>query len=526
MLSVSNAWKNMFSENLISEALIKFVIQDYGTLYKTDIFSYEFNGSNRFLSDEYPEYNATLKVVMRDDYLNFNNFIRKQIEVYYGFVINGSDEYVKALTLYIDNIEVSDDGRVATFQLKSGLAYLTDTFSIELYASYKDGSIYYYYDFSGFLYSVIGSGNYVFASSTNKSIRFLESKISKGNALQELAFVNCSYIKLQSDGKFYINQDILNANAYTIDPINILNYPHYEKMEYPTTANVDWLDLDNTDNLQISTIGSDTLTPAYQPIPAQWQAYSQRGIDNTSIFALYGVSKQSISSSSFIINSGRINLYNDQYEISLTTSGGGGFVDYTINGYQFNNFYGVSNNQVSIFNININDQTHANLIKSRVETYLSTQKEVELELRIDPSIELLDKVYYANDFKCLIVEKMTITFNGAYRGKISGRFDDTFIAPVVSNIVIGSGGTTYSFDITNPNPYPLTLWISASAGDYETTINAGETLSFDQTNQELDSIVGGSFQEYAQQGLRDEVYCYFESSTTEVSDNTIILEEQ
>ena len=234
----------------MNEALIKFVIQDYGTLYKTDIYSYEFNGANRFLCDDYPKYEAILKTVMQPAYKVFNNFYRKKVEIYYGFKINGSDEYVKALTLFIENIEVSDDGRVATFTLKSKFAYLTTTLSgMLLYNSYPSGSFTWYAHFDDICQEAFGSGygDYTRAGGLDKYVRFLPTKITNGNAVQQQAFLNCCYLKLLSNGKFYINENIIDANKSSIDPLNILKYPHYTKMEYPTTVVVDWFDMDDYD---------------------------------------------------------------------------------------------------------------------------------------------------------------------------------------------------------------------------------------------------------------------------------------
>ena len=487
MLNVSNAWKQMFSENLVNEALIKFVIEDYGTLYKGDIFSYEFKGHNRFLCDDYPSYNATLKLVMRSDYLNFNNFIRKSVEIYYGFVINGSDEYVKALTLFIDEIEVSDDGRVATFYLKSIFAYLTDTFSIDLYTSFSNGVLSYDTYFVDFLNDVIGSTNYTINEIENEKVRFLPSKISKGNAFQNLSFVNCYYIKLQSNGKFYLDSDVIDR--YSIDKINLLRYPHITKMEYPANVIVDFLDLDNTIDVQVSSIATGGyIDVRWDNVSSSFQGDYEKDIDNISVlldvlFVQYTIDNNVITNKTMFVK-------NDHCRINMIGSGVANVRNMSISGYQFNNFYGVVDDNVSIFDINILDQAQATLIQNRVETYLSTQRECEISLRFNPMIELLDVVYFANDERCILVEDMTITFNGAYKGTIKGRYDDTYIAPVVSDVSLGN--TSYSFKLTNNNLFETIAIYEDELGNSYTmgAITIQQPNTTETYSQNYNAIIG------------------------------------
>ena len=287
MLSVSNAWKQMFNGNLIGEALIKFVVQDYGTLTRADIFSYKFSGKVSAITQEYPQYNATINLVMRNDYLNFNNFIGKSVDIYYGFIINGSEEYHKALTLYIDDMEISDDGRVATWYLKSLFAYMTKTISVWLYTQYYDNSITWRYNFTDILYELLNvqsSHSYTHTGSSNYNLRFFPSKITLGEALQEMCFMNCATLYVDSANTIQIKE--MSFNSFELfNEHNLLNYPHITKAEKIENIIVEWLDFD-TANLSISEVQNEVCTWRYypNPQPSTSRGYFEFKLDNTSVF--------------------------------------------------------------------------------------------------------------------------------------------------------------------------------------------------------------------------------------------------
>lgn len=532
MLSVSNAWKNMFNNNLVGEALIKFDIENYGTLYKTDIFSYEFRGQNHFLCDIYPQYNATIKAVMRNLFYDFNYFKRKKVEIYYGFVINGSNEYVKAQTLYIDNISVSDDGRVATIELKSGFAYLTETLKNQtLYTSYPSGSFTWFLSFYSLCNDVFGSGNWIDDSGLNKNVRFLPSKITSGNAIQSLAFANGRFIKLQSDGKYFLGDQIKSVNTAFGNKLNILKYPHYTTMEYPTSVVVDWFDVENAVDYQISNIGSMfTFNTSYHPnpLPSSRWGQGEMDFDNENVFLLWGQLQYTAvdfndQQTPMSYTSASLSIYNDKisFYYKVDVSGHNATIkNINIRGYNFRNRYEIIDEQVSIFDINFNDQAHANAIQSRVADYLSSQKEVELDLRFDPSIELLD-LFYFNGLspKKMIVEELKITFNGSYRGQVKGRYDDLIIKPDVD--IDHYSDHDFTFYVENLNPFPVDLYIEYSGGEVVISMSANEFLEIN--NNDYPELLS-SFQAKAYQDLQEEVYCWFETQDGDMSDNVIILE--
>jgi hypothetical protein len=480
MLPVSNSWNSLFYRSVLNEAIIKFVIEDYGTLYREDIFSYEFRGRNRYLCDEYPSYEATIEAVMRNDFLNFANFIGKSVEIYYGFIINGSDEYVKALTLFIDDIEINDNGRIATFSLKSIFAYMTKTISMELYQQIGTDAPTYSNTFSSFLSSQLTNYQYTKLSSQNGNIRFLPSKISLGEALQNLVFVNRNYMKLLSDNTIYINEEIASANEVRFSDLNIIDYPHYSKIEQPSDVVVSYFNPLASTNSTINVCEETMIISGSQ----QHQGSFTTEYDNQNAFIYWQACKRSR------LTSQNTNIYNERLVVSndeIFVSGGADVdvnYDFAVNGYSFHNFYNVENNKVAIFDINI---TSPSDVEYRVSSYLTSQKEVELSLRINPAFELLDKIYFKSGYEFMIIEEMTITYKGSYRGRIKGIYYDEVEQPIISNISITSN--QFSMNIENRNDVKCEAVFFAedtrlyASSDYHVMVDANTTIAYKERTQ-------------------------------------------
>ena len=167
--------------------------------------------------------------------------------------------------------------------------------------------------------------------------------------------------------------------------------------------------------------------------------------------------------------------------------------------------------------------------QAKTREYYSHKKYIEFSCRLDPRIEPLDNIFIYG-VGVIKVEKVTMRFNGAFKGNIKGRLlqDMTLKAPVVSDVgwYPQSSPNSFHFNITNNNPTDVLVHIVASDGsyEYEFPIPKYETLTVTQVNA---PNLMGSFDEKAQQNLNDAVYCFFRVPVGEWerSDNSIILEE-
>ena len=512
MLVVSSAWHDQFNKPIVNEALIKFIIEDYGTLYGTDIFSYTFKGSASPISNKYPTYEARLELVMRNDYLNFSTFIGKSVEIYYGFKISGSEQYAKAQTLFIDSIEISDSGRIAYFNLKSIFAYLTKTISVQLYSIDNGGTITYTNTFRTFLSSQLTGISYSESGTNNSKVRNFPSKITLGQALQELCFVNMRSLSLDKDGQIII-KDTDYGNVHYFNGLNITTYPHIEKMDMPSDVVIDMLDLSASTN-SISNIARQTMEISYHaPV---YRGNFTIYCDNDGAFITKDTIAYATQPSGTITES--FDIYNDHIVASANGSGATDF-DYEIGGFAYNNYANTENGKTTIFNVNIVSLIHRVYLDTHITQYLRPQQTCEIQCRFDPSFELLDNITTNNGMK-ITIEELNITYKGSYKARIKGRYDTYFADPIVQSVYTSTQADEWYADIYNPNPDQMSLKISSSQGVDTLLINGHETLRINNENcPSLDASM------YASENgnLDTDVYCWFVNSSSQTSGNSFIL---
>lgn len=160
-------------------------------------------------------------------------------------------------------------------------------------------------------------------------------------------------------------------------------------------------------------------------------------------------------------------------------------------------------------------------VQDSARAYYSFDKYLDIDcIRINPRIEPLDNVIIDN-VGLIVVEEIDIDFNGGFSGKIKGRliFDNQPIPPKVSNISYNLD--TFSFTITNYNPFSVSLYIEYSSGTLVGNIPASSSKVFTQTDFPQ---LSDSFVEKADGNLGSDVSCYFVEQDWEDSDSAIILE--
>lgn len=173
----------------------------------------------------------------------------------------------------------------------------------------------------------------------------------------------------------------------------------------------------------------------------------------------------------------------------------------------------------------------AGLLSAQAKTreYYSHKKYIEFDCRLDPRIEPLDNIFVDN-VGVIKIEKVTMQFNGAFKGKLKGRLIQgmKLNAPVVSDVSWQpqTSPNNFSFKIKNNNPVTAVAHIVASGGthEYEFLIQPYDTITITQDNA---PNLMESFFEKADGSLNDDVYCYLYmpvGGVWEQSDNSIILE--
>lgn len=451
---LTTLWDNFFKEHLLPEALIKFEIQDYGTLYKTDIYSYSFKGRSRWLCDEYPSFKAVIKAINRPEYSNYEDFIGKSVVVFYGFIRNGNDDYKEAMKLIIENLTISDDGRIATFELNSSFSKYTNTFKVRLQGIETEAN-FNTYVYTKFLTDMSnnGLGSYTRHSTGNYSYRTLPSKITVGQALQEMTFLNCACMRLNYS--YSMDREQIKIEGDMFDdpinyPINILKHPHFEKIAHSSVVVVDFysradLRMEDAQYTYATErlMTTDNSGVSYYPYKKTKTIYFEMpdGVYLSTWFVWHSVAYTPDGMAQATRCSGDVldtTMYNTQMGINALSDVYGGSVDISISAVSYKNYISYEVDKTSIFHINITSQTQADAIKSRVENYLSSQKNIELQLRINPAFEILDTLFYDDTHKRVYIEELDIDFNGAYKGRVKGVYKDDFLPPVITHLAFDS----------------------------------------------------------------------------------------
>lgn len=460
MLSVSNEWRAMFEKNLVSEALIKFDIENYGILTKRDVFSYTFKGKVNAVSQYYPEITARVEVIMREDYLDFNAFIGKYVDIYYGFVINGSDEYVKALKLYIDDIAVSDDGTRATFTLKSILAFLTENLSIELPIDEAE-MVAQNYNFTKFLNDALANYSYVKSATTDYYYRHFNPKVTLGNALQEMCFTNLAYFSVNSDGDIVIKNLPTSYNSFNIKQINILNYPKITKQDVQRTFSSIWFNPNDDDVAKGNANASfeiTTTTAVGQNYRGTKTIYfEQDGLWTTD--DLMNVIK--ISGNGTLVSASYTQKHNNYAVIGVVSTAYNTTFQIEPIGYSYNSYKQNVRNTTTAFSVNITTSAQSSAISNWLSYYFAPKKEISVNVRHNPMYELMDYVFVGNSFNYMFIEEMNVTFKGSYQATLKGRCNTSVaLYPTISVY------SNYAYiTIFNQNDYIEMLYMEDGNGD-------------------------------------------------------------
>lgn len=145
----------------------------------------------------------------------------------------------------------------------------------------------------------------------------------------------------------------------------------------------------------------------------------------------------------------------------------------------------------------VDDELINNNYLSYASDYLSAwlpfQDYIECDFRIDPRLELFDKIMIfdkSNNGHIVIVEEINIEFNGSFNGKIRGRNLLTFDASTVLPVVIEDYGDD-EFDtvhISNPNNFMVDITICLSTGakqNYTIAPNNSITVWADSDNRPM-----------------------------------------
>lgn len=499
MLPVSQGWKNAQSLQLRPEGDVKiefFTSSDLtnpvATINKDHISAFNYRGSGKVDNANVPSLVVNLELIKGTHGDIQRGYIAK---LYFGFLINDAWEYIEANWFKVDEVNIPANGLVDKFVLKPISA---ESYSKQYTRGSNGGDL----DPIGLVTRVTGysptalvpvdmSAFTDLASFDDVFVGMSLGNCSKIEALQ-LIGIACGktlivdktlHMTFQSSqipvGASDVKYKTITPNAsdanfdYVINPTNSYKFPelqnnmavsHLIVTQYTNTLG----DVAHTYNEVFTSIQSRSWDKQFQELYYKITYSVKAGsFSPNSLFT--GVRLDGYVAKWWALNltaPARMEVY--LYTMATTAEQ----KSYTINASVGEDFY-VDNPLVN--------ENYITPCKDYLVAWLPFQNYIECEYRIDPRVELFDKIVVvdkSNHVNIVVVEDYTIEFNGGFTGKARGRVVETLddILPVT----ILDYGEDDEFDlihIHNPNNYKVSAVIHLSTGQLDTkTINANSTI--------------------------------------------------
>lgn len=200
---------------------------------------------------------------------------------------------------------------------------------------------------------------------------------------------------------------------------------------------------------------------------------------------------------------------------------------YNVYGYEANIKYTDDDKIIRAEMLKDTQTTELATLQSVCRSYYSHKTYYKVTGRINPCIEPQDNIY-VDDIGIIRVEEVQLTYNGGFKGHIKGRFlvFGEVLAPVLNEVWyhFEQGRFVFGINITNPNDFPVRFYMYASQDDVLlATLQAHQTLTIDESNQDMYINFEASFYEKEGGYLEDNVMGWFETDFGE-SDEIEILE--
>lgn len=475
-----------------------------------DIETLTYRGHAKVLNENLPYQKITLRTIEKSlpYILNCAYF-----EIGYDEIDNGDDEYIPLGSGYYYLDTANYDEFKQQYVFKDTIASLTNPYIYKPFSS----------DLNLTITSLASRGltttvklypnykpNFDFSSLGNTITAYIPMDKTVGEVLQMIGQADCKTLYLNEYNLITYKDFRYSTILQDDNPVWILNKPKIVKGAKPKRLQVKTYSI-RRDTAQQFTITSFTATSSGYACLNFDKAYYLLTVNNRTLDQIGGI--DNITYIEFYANSGTtytigasayyeiVNAYADVFTISSN-----GEADYTLD------LYVVSTNVLGGY-------------KDYYTYWLSKYYDLSLETRLDPKYTLLD-ILQSDKYGAFIIEDIEATYNGGYRGRISGRIIEPKIkAPILKSRNIASI-SNYTFEIYNPNTdFPVDLIVHYSSGDLTYTIMPLETLELNHDNaSDLEYAVGY----WLDDDLTNEVFCYFEYDddlTSVQSDNTILLNE-
>jgi len=486
MLTRPASWTTYFNKPFLENCDV-YIYDDNDSLLvdKTYINKYSWKGESSFVCNSMPVDEATLVIrgwsKLSSTKKTYLTTIGNMVSI--GYVIGGDESGWRVM--YIKDFNYDTTNLLMTIKFRGKLQGMANKTSVQMNVPVQNATeiatqIDQYFSYEG---------------NSDFILNYVPSKITEAQTFQNLALTLCG--GLRNKGETTNLEIISYPNAtLTFNKSNIFNRVKYYSSDISSNVEV---------------LGSYVITGA--GVSKTYLGQHNTRTNQTTTFNLendyyvnFTTTQESPASPQYLRT---FTIFNDKLVFSTTQVALllGVNADYLRLEQSQNQGYTTIS---SYFFYNTSGQ------KSKVQQYASAYYSfnllAEFECRIDPCLEPLDCIYTNGEY--ILLESVSIEFNGAFRGKIIGRKQTKLFPPLIKNITYS--GSAYSFEIYNPNPVRITCFIKygqnqtasvlISGSLWNGRLNSYASITISSSNcPDLDD----SFYDKYRGLLQDDVYVYF-----------------
>lgn len=430
MISVSSAWKNAQSMQILPEGNVRITFENGVVLDKTNFKNFKYTQSGSITNQKLVSKEIQFDIFMLNTY-NFT--LHSYCKVEFGLRINGSWEWVLVGSFQVFDRNIPQNGLIATYSLNN--AFISSVFLDEIY---KKGSNQDYDGDDMSLHSLLltafsGRSNDLPTLACGKSlsqVSFAEVLQLAGSACGRTANIvraNTGNIKENTKFEFTAYDNDGDDIDYIITPEFQYKYP-----EFIVEDAIAYFNLNIYENSEIEEEIGTKFTIVVLTNEFDYEE-GERGLEA----GTYTVGEsRPIDPSKFwnVVDTtgdcaGKIT---ENYVFMYTYEGRvGSRVGYILSRMETQSNpipyrvggLGYVGTTVSIDNVLVNDD-YKDMCASYYQEWLENNVVLDCSFRIDPRLELFDKVIIRdkqNNDHYGICELVKITFNGAFRGKVKAR---------------------------------------------------------------------------------------------------------
>lgn len=341
---------------------------------------------------------------------------KQEIIVKYGYKLGESIEYIDAGKFYLSEWETPQNGLEASFAAKDLLEFMSDTY---VYGKYSPNTPVSLYDLAE---QVLISAN--LPTNEDGSKKWILSDVLKNfkttaplpictqaECLQYIAQAGCCVLFYDRTGTLHIEPISNDMTDYEINTFNSYSYPEVSLQKILKSVNV------KVYHYYVGTLDEEVFNGTVNIIGTQKViiSYAKACVTDSSKVV---VTNGTLVNSTFYTNTCVLEIMaNGDVDIVIK----GDVLEDSTSDYLLTN--DDQGEEQEVDNPLITSTAWANTVASWVQSWLNNRKIVDLDFRVDPRLDALDKVKVTGKFSTQPVRVTSTEFkySGAFSGSAKGR---------------------------------------------------------------------------------------------------------